>query len=84
MERYSGASWKKLDIATARHHGASCAEEVIQTVCAGCSKGNLDFSSDDFCPIQVDYGWDGEHPAIKYNTDDFLVVCEGSDEEVIY
>ena len=44
----------------ARNHGASVAEEVIQTVCDGCAKGNLDFSKPDFCPIQVEYGWAGE------------------------
>ena len=44
----------------ARMWGASVAEEVIQTVCDGCAKGNLDFSVPDFCPIQVNYGYEGE------------------------
>lgn len=44
----------------ARMWGASCSEEVIQTVCDGCANGNLDFTEPDFCPIQVNYGWEGE------------------------
>ena len=44
----------------ARYWGASVAEEVIQTICDCCAKGNLDFTSHDFCPIQVNYGWEGE------------------------
>jgi len=44
----------------ARNWGASVAEEVIQTTCDGCTKGNLDFSKPDFCQIQVNYGWAGE------------------------
>lgn len=44
----------------ARNWGASVAEEVIQTICDGCAKGNLDFTSPDFCPIQVNYGLEGE------------------------
>lgn len=35
----------------ARAWGASVAEEVIQTVCAGCAKGNLDFTGPKFCPF---------------------------------
>ena len=59
-------SWQMLDQSTARSHGATVAEEVIQTVCVGCSKANLDFDGPEFCPVQVAYGWDGEHPAIQY------------------
>lgn len=44
----------------ARNWGASVAEEVIQTVCDGCVRGNLDFTEPEFCPIQVNYGWEGE------------------------
>lgn len=77
-------SWKTLDEATARRHGATVAEEVIQVVCANCSKGNLDFSEPTFCPIQTAYGVCGEHPAIKYDTEDFMVKCDESDEELVY
>lgn len=44
----------------ARTWGASVAEEVIQVICDGCTKGNLDFSEPEFCPIQVNYGAAGE------------------------
>lgn len=61
-------AWKMLDEATARRMGASCTEEVIQLLCADCADGNLDFDDNKgFCPIQVDYGWDGEHPSIQYD-----------------
>ena len=51
---------KVLTESIARLWGASVAEEVIQTVCEGCAKGNLNFTGDEFCPIQVNYGWAGE------------------------
>lgn len=61
-------AWKMLDEATARSMGASCTEEVIQLLCADCADGNMEFdASRDFRPIQVDYGWDGEHPSIQYD-----------------
>ena len=72
-------AWKMLDEATARMMGASCTEEVIQLLCADCADGNLDFdSSKGFCPIQVDYGWDGEHPSIQYDdeSDGRLLRCD--------
>ena len=53
-------------------------------VCANCSKGNLDFLEPTFCPIQTAYGVYGEHPAIKYDTEDFMVKCDESDEELVY
>jgi len=54
----------------ARAWGASVAEEVIQTVCAGCSRANLDFAGDEFCPIQVNYGVEGEDKHIVYEMSD--------------
>lgn len=54
----------------ARAWGASVAEEVIQTVCAGCAKGNLDFTGDEFCPIQTNYGVEGEDKHIVYEMSD--------------
>ena len=50
----------------ARSLGADCTEVVIQHVCDGCVKANLDFSEPEFCPIQVEYGFSGEHPSIVF------------------
>jgi hypothetical protein len=50
--------------------GASVAEEIIQEVCHGCAKGNLDFSGPEFCPIQANYGFEGE---------DEHIMCEVGD-----
>ncbi len=69
-------TWKTLDQSTARMHGAANAEDVIQLLCADCAKGNLDFSGDTFCPIQVAYGWDGEHPSIQWNEETHEVRCD--------
>ena len=55
-----------LTASTARSHGASCTEDVLQTICDGCAKANLDFSEPDFCPIQTNYGWAGEDEHIVY------------------
>jgi len=68
-------SWERLDVATARYLGATVAEEVIQTVCQGCRKANLDFKGPDFCPIQVEYGWDGEHESIQIDRESGEVRC---------
>lgn len=54
----------------ARMWGASSPEDVIRTVCDGCSKGNLDFSVPDFCPIQTNYGWAGEDKHIMCDVPD--------------
>lgn len=43
---------------------AGCTEEIIEHVCDGCKHANLDFKEPDFCPIQAEYGFDGEHPKI--------------------
>ena len=69
-------SWEMLDEGTARMYGAANAEDVIQCLCADCKVGNLDFKGDDFCPIQVGYGFYGYHPAIKYDTEKFDVRCD--------
>lgn len=69
-------SWKKLDIGTARNHGAGCAEDVIQVLCGDCPEGNLGFTGDRFCPVQTGYGFDGEHEAVQYSDDDgFEIRC---------
>ena len=71
-------TWKKLDISMARSHGASHAEDVIQALCADCPIGNLNFEKPDFCDIQAEYGFDGEHEAIQYNDKgEFDVRCTG-------
>lgn len=69
-------TWEKLDEGTARWLGASCAEEVIQLLCADCADGNMDFTEPDFCPIQAAYGFDGEHEAIQYNTETNELRCD--------
>ena len=58
---------KVLTEIDARRMGAGNAEEVIQYVCRECTKGNLDFKGDEFCPVQVEYGFDGEHPSIVFD-----------------
>lgn len=68
-------TWKMLDEGTARMMGASCAEEVIQLLCADCADGNLDFTEPEFCQIQATYGFDGEHPAIQYNDETNELRC---------
>lgn len=70
-------AWVTLSAATARMHGASNAEDVIQMLCADCADGNLDFDvSKPFCPIQADYGWEGEHPSIQWNDETQELRCE--------
>lgn len=74
-------SWKKLDIDTARSHGVSHAEDVIQVLCKGCPDGNLDFTEPDFCPVQTEYGFDGESEAVQYSDEDgFEVRCTRFEE----
>lgn len=68
-------SWKMLDEVTARRLGASCTEEIIELLCADCADGNLDFSEPDFCPIQADYGFDGEHELIQHNDESGELRC---------
>ena len=64
-------SWKKLDDGTARYRfGFANSEDAIQTICAECPKANLDFSEEDFCQIQAEYGFDGEHEKIQYEGDE--------------
>ena len=75
-------AWKMLDSGTARSHGAANVEDVIQLLCADCADGNLDFdASKPFCPIQVDYGWDGEHPSIQWNEETREVRCDEWNED---
>ena len=81
-------TWKTLDEGTARSRfGFANSEDAIQTICAGCPKANLDFSEEDFCPIQAEYGFDGEHTYIQYDSDE--IRCLGyesikAEEKALY
>lgn len=43
---------------------ASCTEDIIEVVCHGCVRANLDGAKLGFCPIQAQYSAYGEHPDI--------------------
>jgi len=69
-------TWKTLDEGTAiGRFRFAYSEDAIRTICAECPKANLDFTEPDFCPIQAEYGFDGEHEYIQY--DGYEIRCLG-------
>lgn len=62
------SKWRTLDEGTARtRFRFANSEDAIEHICRECPIANLDFSEPDFCPIQAEYGFDGEHPKIQYD-----------------